>query len=54
MEIAPVFVTIHSERYWGGGGGGGTQQSVKWGGSAPRSKPYPFYTPFIYVQSDFY
>ena len=35
---------------WGGSGGGGgerTQQSFIQGGSAPRSKPLPFYTPFL-------
>ena len=26
---------------------GGTQQSFIWGGSAPRSKPLPFYIPFL-------
>ena len=28
-------------------GGGGTQQSFIRGGSAPRSKPLPFYIPFL-------
>ena len=28
-------------------GGGGTQQSFILGGSAPRSKPLPFYIPFL-------
>ena len=33
---------------WGGGGGGGaTQQSFIRGGSALRSKPLPFYIPFL-------
>ena len=31
----------------GGGGGGGTQQSFIRGGSEPRSKPLPFYIPFL-------
>ena len=31
----------------GGGGGGGAQQSFIRGGSAPRSKPLPFYVPFL-------
>ena len=31
----------------GGGGGAGTQQSFIRGGSAPRSKPLPFYIPFL-------
>ena len=30
-----------------GEGGGGTQQSFIRGGSAPRSKPLPFYIPFL-------
>ena len=30
-----------------GGGGGGTKQSFIRGGSAPRSKPLPFYIPFL-------
>ena len=30
-----------------GGGGGGSQQSFIRGGSAPRSKPLPFYEPFL-------
>ena len=31
----------------GGGGGGGTQQSFILGGSAPGSKPLPFYIPLL-------
>ena len=31
----------------GGGGGGGTQQRFIRGGSAPRSKPLPFYIAFL-------
>ena len=30
-----------------GGGGGGTEHSFIQGGSAPRSKPLPFYIPFL-------
>ena len=32
---------------WGGGGGGGTQHSFIRGGSSLRSKPLPFYIPFL-------
>ena len=31
----------------GGGGGGGTQKSFIRGGAAPKSKPLPFYIPFL-------
>ena len=55
-----------SRRGWRGGGGG-SQQSFIRGGSGPRSKPLPFYipfliekvpsiencTPFIHLRSDF-
>ena len=32
---------------WGGGGGNSLKQSFIRGGSAPRSKPLPFYIPFL-------